>query len=96
MYYFLEPCKIFAQFLNHSELAWLQVSSPLKTQMICIKKLAGETSGSDTANGSEMQGLYVGVVEMEGEFSKFCFGVLIGLNPNLKVCVNLCEENSLG
>lgn len=74
MYYFVEPCKIFAQFLNHSELAWLQVWSPLKTEMICIEKLSGETSGSDTASRSEMQGLYVRGVEMEGEFSKFCFG----------------------
>lgn len=28
IYYFLEPCKIFAQFLNQSELAWLQILVP--------------------------------------------------------------------
>lgn len=28
IYYFLKPCKIFAQFLNQSELAWLQVLVP--------------------------------------------------------------------
>lgn len=31
---------------------------------------------------------------MEGEFSQFCFGILIGLNPNLKVFVNLQKGRS--
>lgn len=64
--------------------------------MICIEKLAGETSGSDTVEGSEMQGLCVqfSVGGQRWKSLKFCFGILIGPSPNLKVCVNLCKENS--